>query len=252
MTCIVALRHEDKVYMAGDRGASDDGVILSLESPKVWKVGPYLIGYAGSMDGDRIRHNFRPSAPNIKDTDKFMHTKFIKELREFYNEFWIDTSKDGELSLIIGIRGEIYEHSSGDMSLSKYSVPYISIGSGSEYAYGVLYATDKQKNARNRVNQAVSAAIKFNPSCMGPVDIISAQEYTYYMNEEFEEILKDIQNIESDFDEFEIWLENGIERGWITEPFCNTHEGDPYMTDEEQEEWESGGDPCQLVLKIKQ
>jgi len=174
MTCIVALRHEDKIYMAGDRGASDDGVILSLESPKVWKVGPYLIGYAGSMDGDRIRHNFRPSAPNIKDTDKFMHTKFIKELREFYNEFWIDTSKEGELSLIIGIRGEIYEHSSGDMSLSKYSLPYVSIGSGSEYAYGVLYATDKQKNARNRVNQAVSAAIKFNPSCMGPVDIISA------------------------------------------------------------------------------
>jgi hypothetical protein len=49
------------------------------------------------------------------------------------------------------------------------------------------------------------------------------------MSEEFEEILKDIQNIESDFDEFEIWLENGIERGWITEPFCNTHEGDPFI-----------------------
>jgi hypothetical protein len=72
------------------------------------------------------------------------------------------------------------------------------------------------------------------------------------MNEEFEEILKDIQNIESDFDEFEIWLDNGIERGWITEPFCNTHEGDPYMTDEEATEWEEGGDPCQVVLKIKQ
>jgi hypothetical protein len=72
------------------------------------------------------------------------------------------------------------------------------------------------------------------------------------MSEEFEEILRDIQNIESDFDEFEIWLENGIERGWITEPFCNTHEGDPYMDEEEQKEWESGGDPCQVVLKIKQ
>jgi hypothetical protein len=32
-------------------------------------------------------------------------------------------------------------------------------------------------------------------------------------------------------------------------PFCNTHDGDPYMTEEEQEEWESGGDPCQLYLK---
>jgi hypothetical protein len=72
------------------------------------------------------------------------------------------------------------------------------------------------------------------------------------MSEEFEEILKDIQNIESDFDEFEIWLDNGIRRGWITEPFCNTHEGDPYMTEEEHKEWEEGGDPCQVVLKIKE
>jgi hypothetical protein len=55
----------------------------------------------------------------------------------------------------------------------------------------------------------------------------------------------------SELQEFEIWLENGIERGWVTEPFCNTHEGDSYMTDEEQAEWEEGGDPCQVVLKIK-
>ena len=72
------------------------------------------------------------------------------------------------------------------------------------------------------------------------------------MSEEFDEILRDIQNIESDFDEFEIWLENGIERGWVTEPFCNTHEGDPYMDEEEQKEWEEGGDPCQVVIKIKE
>lgn len=71
------------------------------------------------------------------------------------------------------------------------------------------------------------------------------------MSEEFDEILKDIRNVESDFNEFQIWLDNGIERGWVSEPFCNTHEGDPYMTEEEEQEWEEGGDPCQLVLKIK-
>lgn len=174
MTCIAALKHEGKVYMAGDRGASDDNIILSLEAPKVWKIGPYLIGYAGGLDGERIRYNFKPTAPNIKDTDKFMQTKFIKELREFYNEFWVDTSKDGDLGLIIGIRGEIYEHSAVDMSLSKYTLPYMAMGSGSEYAYGVLFATDKQKNARNRVLQAVNAAIKFSTSCTGPVDIVTA------------------------------------------------------------------------------
>lgn len=173
MTCIAVLKHEDKIYMAGDRGASDDNTILSLDDPKVWKTGPYLIGYAGAMDGERIRHNFKPSAPNIKDTDKFMQTKFIKELREFYNEFWVDTSKDGDLGLLIAVRGEIYEHSSGDMSLSKYSLPYLAMGSGAEYAYGVLYATEKDSNAKGRVHAAVSAAIKFSPSCTGPVDVVS-------------------------------------------------------------------------------
>ena len=66
----------------------------------------------------------------------------------------------------------------------------------------------------------------------------------------FDDILKDIQNEASGLDEFEIWLNNGIDRGWVTEPFCNTHEGDPYMTEEEEQEWEEGGDPCQVVIKI--
>ena len=72
------------------------------------------------------------------------------------------------------------------------------------------------------------------------------------MNEEFEEILSNIEYTESDLDEFEIWLQNGIDRGWITEPFCNTHDGDPYMSEEELQEWEDGGDPCQVVFKIKE
>lgn len=60
-----------------------------------------------------------------------------------------------------------------------------------------------------------------------------------------EEFEKDIDN-----KEFGIWLQNGIDRGWVTEPFCFTHDGDPYMSEEEAQEWEEGGDPCSLVIKI--
>jgi hypothetical protein len=67
----------------------------------------------------------------------------------------------------------------------------------------------------------------------------------------FDDILKILQEKESNIDEFEIWLTNGIERGWVTESFCNTHEGDPYMNEKEAQEWEKGGDPCQVVIKIK-
>ena len=66
--------------------------------------------------------------------------------------------------------------------------------------------------------------------------------------DKIEDILGDI----SEYYECDIWLTNGIERGWVTEPFCNTHDGDPFMTEEEQKEWEEGGDPCQYVVKIKE
>lgn len=51
--------------------------------------------------------------------------------------------------------------------------------------------------------------------------------------------------------EFHIWLTNGIERGWVTEPFCSTHDGGyQYMSEEEIEQWDEGGDPCCHVLRI--
>ena len=48
------------------------------------------------------------------------------------------------------------------------------------------------------------------------------------------------------------WLQVGIEQGWVSEPFCYTHDGDPYMTEEEEQEWEDGGDPCSPVVKLLQ
>lgn len=52
------------------------------------------------------------------------------------------------------------------------------------------------------------------------------------------------------YDDFLDWMAFGVSQGWITEPFCNTHDGDPYMTEEEEQQWEDGGDPCLPVVKV--
>lgn len=49
---------------------------------------------------------------------------------------------------------------------------------------------------------------------------------------------------------FGSWVQEGIDNGWISKSFCTTHDGDPYMTEEEEQEWENGGDPCCHVFKI--
>ena len=58
-------------------------------------------------------------------------------------------------------------------------------------------------------------------------------------------------DLSSEEQEFGIWLENGIERGWVSNPYCVTHDGGmEYMSEEEIEELEDGGDPCQHVVRL--
>lgn len=59
----------------------------------------------------------------------------------------------------------------------------------------------------------------------------------------------DFEYTDSDALEFDIWIKNGVSRGWISDVFCNTHDGAP-MTEEEMQEWEEGGDPCSFQVKV--
>ena len=59
------------------------------------------------------------------------------------------------------------------------------------------------------------------------------------------------EDLSQEHKDFGAWLETGIDRGWVTEPFCTTHDGGfQYMGEEEIQEWEEGGDPCCHVVRI--
>ena len=49
---------------------------------------------------------------------------------------------------------------------------------------------------------------------------------------------------------FNQWLNIGIKQGWITEPYCSTHDGPADMSDEEWQDWEDGFDPCSVVVRV--
>ena len=47
------------------------------------------------------------------------------------------------------------------------------------------------------------------------------------------------------------WIQYGIAKGWCSDVYCNTHDGGmQYWTEEEHEQWNEGGDPCQSVIRI--
>lgn len=52
-----------------------------------------------------------------------------------------------------------------------------------------------------------------------------------------------------DWQEFEAWLQVGIERKWVSRPHCATHDG-VVGTEDEEREWEEGSDPCQTIVRV--
>lgn len=175
MTCVVAVRGKDKnVVLAGERGASDETTIINLNEPKIFKTGKFLIGFAGSMAGDKLRYRFKPSDPRQNvSLDQHMNTTFLQELQECYEDSFVPhLSPDSDLSLIIVVNGQIYQHHAGDMSMTKPAENYIAIGSGAEYAYGSFWSTEQIISAQTRAELAVGSAVKFSPTCTGKVDVL--------------------------------------------------------------------------------
>ena len=49
--------------------------------------------------------------------------------------------------------------------------------------------------------------------------------------------------------QFDEWVRHGIEHGWCSYPVCDTHEGVP-RTEFEQTDFDIGGDPCILAMRV--
>jgi len=173
MTVIAALRHDNQMYMAGDRLVSGDNLSVNISRPKVWQRDQYLFGFAGTLDAEHIAAKFVP--PTVSGSlDTFMQTTFLEALDDFYTSWSIIKDPKGGtgLSLLICVGNYIYEHDPAYLTMTRYSLPYMAIGSGSAYALGSLYSTNGQ-DPTNRLKLAIGSACKFSPECGQPIDIIS-------------------------------------------------------------------------------
>jgi hypothetical protein len=51
--------------------------------------------------------------------------------------------------------------------------------------------------------------------------------------------------------DYGVWLDYGVQQGWVSNPFCSTHDPAPELSEWEEAEFENGGDPCIIVLKVR-
>lgn len=135
---------------------------MSKATGKLVKNGEYLIGTAGDLRVlNLMAYVFKPPAIPRANTnlDKFMITNFVPALRACLEENAV--SKDGECGadLIVVVRGKIYELG-GQFEWCEDARGIYSIGSGSDYALGALYASLPKKFSLEEAKKFVKLAVE--------------------------------------------------------------------------------------------
>jgi 20S proteasome alpha/beta subunit len=158
--------------MGADRSMSDANFISALAKPKIRKVGPYLIGFSGSLGTGQLTTFAVYPEINTTNLESWMRIQFCGALQKAADEFKIDISNDENgADLLVGVAGRLFEISTIDWSVGEYHT--IATGSGFPYAMGSLHTSRFTDDPTWRIKEAVSAAIKYSPSCVGPIDVLS-------------------------------------------------------------------------------
>jgi ATP-dependent protease HslVU (ClpYQ) peptidase subunit len=185
MSVIVAIRKNNRVVMAADTltsfGDSERMPQENARTPKVRRIGDSLIGGAGWAVYDDILNDFlstRPT-PDLTSSRKIFtfFLDFWKALHDHYtfiNDNAANASTpfgDLDSTFLIANAGGIFTVAS-DLGVTPLN-QYYAIGSGGEYAIGVLYSLyNKTDDIATLANDAVSAAIAMNLQCGGTVDVL--------------------------------------------------------------------------------
>jgi len=185
MTCIVAIKKDNKVYMGGDSALVDNnaGIKVKIATPKVFDCFSYIIGYAGSARMGQLLFNyFQPSDPprNPYELEMHMVTTFVDELRALAEEkgLRLDTGSEEMndfASILVGINGRIFVIEP-DWQASEWLCDYAAIGSGMELAIGSLYTTNKLKvKPEERIKLALETASEHSTSVCEPFHTVTRE-----------------------------------------------------------------------------
>lgn len=138
--------------------------------PKVFRNGPFLIGYTSSFRlGQLLR--FRLSVPVQQSTTtdyEFMATVFVDAVRECLGAHGAKKTESGVEeggTFLVGYHGKLYAIHN-DFQVAESSHGFNAVGSGAAYAIGAMAASD-----------ALIIAEKFNIGVRGPfvIEELSAE-----------------------------------------------------------------------------
>lgn len=166
MTCIVGVRDpvNCRVIIGGDSAACGPGIVLIRTDPKVFRVGPYAIGFTDSWRmGQILRYGMRWPEPPARNGMRHVVRMVVPAIREaFKREGWMGQAQGDEIGrerggeFLCAFSANLYMVDS-DFQVAELSHDYASVGYAREFALGSLHSTSGMQ-PRKRALMALQAA----------------------------------------------------------------------------------------------
>jgi hypothetical protein len=184
MTAIAAWVADGRVWIGGDSAAVSNWVLDLAATPKVFALGPMVIGYTSSFRmGQAIQH--RLSLPPGLDAaledvtllDRWMAVDFSDAVRSVMRDIGylkVENARESSGVFIVGIRGHLYE-ADDDLHVRRTPRRYASCGCGREATNGALHAwslIDSDEDPEFIITTALAAAEAGCIGVRGPFHII--------------------------------------------------------------------------------
>lgn len=187
MTCIVGIEgvgeaDRGKLYMGCDSSAAGGWDIRKTVHKKIFRNGPFLIGYTDSFRvGQLLEHSLNVESQGATEADmQYLVTTFIDALRNLLVTKGMMRTEDGVesgINFLLGYRGKLYEVHS-DFQVNRYAQNYGACGAGRNYALGALHASEMvgQDRPIDAIKRALRAAAEFSNGVCGPFYVAVANE----------------------------------------------------------------------------
>lgn len=188
MTCIVGIAHGGEVFIGGDSaGVNSSLSITSRVDEKVFRNGPYLIGYTSSFRMGQLLRFMLKVPKRDPDVSAFEHmvTSFIPAVRQCFAEGGYTWKEDDMVfggEFLVGYDGHLF-HVECDFQVGEANHGYDACGCGHDLALGSLFSTEavwshnKEKLPPDmRIEMALRAAAEFSAGVRSPFVTISSRE----------------------------------------------------------------------------
>ncbi len=184
MTCIVGFAHDGNVWLGGDRAGVSGGTVLACAEPKVFRRGPFIMGYTSSFRmGQLLQYSLEvPPMAADDQVGRYMRTVFIDAVRNLFSAGGYREKKDEREkggAFLVGFAGRLWQVDD-DFQVTRFGDSYAAVGSGADYALGalagfhalpgILFLTPHQV-----LLAALSAAAHHNAYVRGPFDVIALE-----------------------------------------------------------------------------